>query len=371
MKKERMSFFKKYYISTFNVDNFSKIAVLKNKGRMYLTFLIFIFSLILTCISLSAFKPMYLDEIKKMPNFKIEKGKIELEKNENLNEKDIAKYNKKLYKIDLSFINIYPNITNRDYIKIKDNIRDLKIEEIEKGKSDLVEKFFIDKAKENDMPESKIKEEIELLDEVPVLILKDGIYFNISTRKYMPLNQFIKEDVLTKKEIINVFDNNFNKIVFVPFYMSIVIVLFFVTIIMKLVAGIYMSLASLIYKTNLYMIPSIRSKISNYGISGAFTLFIILTALSIKNIIQGIDVLLISTFIYIIYLNIITKILLNDVNTIKQIKQFELQTVNGLPIDEFFDNLEKEAKDKKEKLDELKKDDEKEQEDKEESKEEN
>ena len=103
------------------------------------------------------------------------------------------------------------------------------------------------------------------------------------------------------------------------------------------------------------MIPRLRSKISNYGISGPLTLMVILTILSITNIIQGIDVMLISTLVYIVYLNIITKILLSDVNTMKEIRKLELQTANGLPINEIFDNLEKEAKNKKEKLEELKK----------------
>lgn len=352
MENEKMSFFKKYYISTLNVDNFSKIAVLKDKGRWYLTFLILVFSLILTIISLTTFKPMYIDEIKKMPEFKIEANKIELLENEKTNEK----YNKEFSKINFLFLNIYPNMTNRDYINIKDNIRDLKIEEIEKNKDNLLEEYFTKKAKENDLSEEKLKEEIESLDEVPVLILKDGIYLNLSGKRYVPFSQITNEDkVIGKKDILEIFDRDLYKIVSVPFYITAILTLLFITFIMKLVASIYMSLATFIYKTGIFMIPRLRSKISNYGISGPLTLMVILTILSIKNIIQGIDVMLISTLVYIVYLNIITKILLSDVNTMKEIRKLELQTANGLPINEIFDNLEEEAKNKKEKLKELKK----------------
>ena len=352
MENEKMSFFKKYYISTLNVDNFSKIAVLKDKGRWYLTFLILVFSLILTIISLTTFKPMYIDEIKKMPEFKIEANKIELLENEKTNEK----YNKEFSKINFLFLNIYPNMTNRDYINIKDNIRDLKIEEIEKNKDNLLEEYFTKKAKENDLSEEKLKEEIESLDEVPVLILKDGIYLNLSGKRYVPFSQITNEDkVIGKKDILEIFDRDLYKIVSVPFYITAILTLLFITFIMKLVASIYMSLATFIYKTGIFMIPRLRSKISNYGISGPLTLMVILTILSITNIIQGIDVMLISTLVYIVYLNIITKILLSDVNTMKEIRKLELQTANGLPINEIFDNLEEEAKNKKEKLEELKK----------------
>lgn len=357
MENEKMSFFKKYYISTLNVDNFSKIAVLKDKGRWYLTFLILVFSLILTIISLTTFKPMYIDEIKKMPEFKIEANKIELLENEKTNEK----YNKEFSKINFLFLNIYPNMTNRDYINIKDNIRDLKIEEIEKNKDNLLEEYFTKKAKENDLSEEKLKEEIESLDEVPVLILKDGIYLNLSGKRYVPFSQITNEDkVIGKKDILEIFDRDLYKIVSVPFYITAILTLLFITFIMKLVASIYMSLATFIYKTGIFMIPRLRSKISNYGISGPLTLMVILTILSIKNIIQGIDVMLISTLVYIVYLNIITKILLSDVNTMKEIRKLELQTANGLPINEIFDNLEEEAKNKKEKLEELKKEEEQE-----------
>lgn len=339
-QKNKMNFLNKYFISAINVDKFSKILNLKEKGTGFVITLIILFSIITGIASAVIMKPKFISEFKKIPNFKIVEGKLEI--------LDKDKKEGKYQKYEYYLISAFPNLTNKDVLNIKDGIRDEQYRQIEEGKSENEFEFLKKEAKENNLEVKELKNNINQILNAPVLVLKDSISININTKRYIPFSILTNSSELNKMEILKLMDENLIKLLIPSFIVSNIIVLTFLFILMKLAAGIYMSLNIIFANKFIYLIPEMRKKISNFSISGPITIFIILEILTISEHIQGIDIFWISIIIYLIYIEIIGRIILNDKKNINNlIQKYTYQTVIGKTADEIMNDIERREEEKK------------------------
>lgn len=342
-QKKEINFLKKYFISAINVDKFSEILKLKGKGAGFVIALILLFSIITGIISSVIMKPKFIAEFKKIPNFKISEGKLEI--------LDKDKKEEKYQKYEYYIISAFPNLTNKDVLKIKDGIRDEKYRQIEEGKSENESEFLKKEAKENNLEVKELKKNINQIVNTPVLVLKDSISINVNTKRYIPFSILTNNAELNKAEIIKLMDENLIKLLSPSFILANIIILTFLFILMKLAGSIYMSLNVIFANKFIYLIPEIRKKISNFSIAGPMTIFIILEMLIISEHIQGIDIFWISIIIYLIYIEIIARIILNDKKNINNlIKKYTYQTVIGKTPDDIMDKIEKREEEKRNEL---------------------
>lgn len=411
-----MNFLKKYFISTINVDKFPLILNQRDRGYIYNFILGILISVIIGILFAFNIKPKVVDEIKKLPNFKIENSKIVLIEDFKNKEKNIEEKTKKNITIedeekkdlkskylnyDISFLKIYPNISNEEYLKINDNLRNANIkdkEEIalkkqkeinreeekqEKAKKEIeaenieksnVKKYIEKEAVENKMEVEDVESNIDEIIEAPILVLKDSIYLKNSSEKYIP-GSFIfnPEKTYLKTDLIDMVSNNFYKLFMPLFILTHFILVFIYMFLIKLIGSIYISL-SIIFKDRIILLnPILRAKLLNYSLSGPLTICGALYILTIFEYIQGIDIFWISIIIYIVYLEIISRIIMNT-----HIKMYEekLEEINKKlnenknqkeeagedlsSYDEIMDQIEEKARRRKKELDKLRKQEEKE-----------
>lgn len=352
--KKKINFFEKYFISAVNVDKFSKILELKERGSKYLFLLILFFSILSSLIITSIIKPKILNELKNIPNFKIEEGKFIFEdKEENSN----SKYYKKEFKIGT----IFPNLNSNQILDLKNGIQKEKlnqIKEINNGKNEkelnLVDEYIKKEAKENNISEKELKENINILENSNILVIKDGFIFRVNSEKYIPFSVLINDKNISKTDIYNLTEKNMYKALIPSLIISNIVVMGIIILFMKLAGSIYMSINIIFGNKLIYVIRDIRKKIGNFALSGPLTIFLILQILTIADYIKNIDFFFISVIIYLIYIEIISRIVLNDKDYIKNIMQnYRIQTVIGNP-EEIMQDIEENEKAKKEKLKKLK-----------------
>lgn len=362
-----MNFFKKYFISAINVDNFYKILNLKDRGYIYSIILGILISLIATFCMLFTLKPKITKYIENTPEFKIEDSKINIvdEKNE---------YNNKYLNFEKYLIAIYPNLTNEKYLEIKDSIRNANMKDKEKillkekeannkeknniaeNENENIQKYIEKEAKENNLEEENVKEELQRIQNCPVLILKDSIYLRESRERYIPLSYIFSSDrVYEKGEILENIQNNFIKVLYPAFIFSVFIIVMLLMLLLKLLGSIFLSINIIFRGKVIFLNPYLRMKLQNYALSGPITIGLILFSLKLFGIIGGIDILLVIIIIYFVYLEIISRIIEGCAKTIikKQINENKKnETFDSY--EETLRNIEEKAKNRSEKLKELK-----------------
>lgn len=424
-----MNFLKKYFISTINVDKFPLILNQRDRGYIYNFILGILISVIIGILFAFNIKPKVVDEIRKLPNFKIENSKIVLtqDSKDNKNKKEVLENKYKIEdedKIDLKnkylnydifFLKIYPNISNEDYLNINDNLRNASIkdkeeialrkqleinkekeqkdnegklegktkENLEKTKKEEninsnednkleysnINKYLEKEALENKMEKEEIESKIDEMLEAPVLILKDSIYLKNSAEKYIPASfLFNPGKTYSKAELIDIVSNNFYKLLMPLLILSHFILVFISMFLIKLIGSIYMSLSIIFKNRIIFLNPVLRAKVLNYSLSGPITMAAVFYTLTIFEYIQGIDIFWISIIIYIVYLEIISRITMNShikmyEEKLEDIKQ-KLNEENSnnkndnqdhSSYDEIMDQIEEKARRRKEELEKLRK----------------
>lgn len=407
-----MNFFKKYFISTVNVDKFPLILNERDRGYIYNFILCILISIIIGILFAFNVKPKLVDEIRKLPNFKIENSKIVLieddknkiqEKNKNIEDEEKIDLKSKYLNYDIFFLKVYPNISNEDYLNINDNLRNANMkdkEEIalkkqqeitkreeskektaekneeEKIEENNIKKYIEKEAIENKMEVENVESNIETIIEAPILVLKDSMYLKNSAEKYIP-GSFIfnPEKTYLKTDLIDLVSNNFYRL-FMPLLILTHFILVFISMfLIKLIGSIYMSLSIIFKNRIIFLNPILRSKVLNYSLSGPLTISAVFYILTIFGYIQGIDIFWISIIIYIVYLEIISRIIMNThikiyeekleeitkkLNEDKNRKEESDDDVSSY--DEIMNEIEKKARRRKKELDKLRKQEEKERE---------